>query len=340
MSTYASPLSNGKTSPQAFLRVLGKVFTGSGVVEPTALTVSAQVSPDMSVVVSGSALNDNAIFIHTNGHLIQAWNDANVTVTITANSSGVTKTDAIVAYVDLAAGLGGTADPANNPGALKFVAVRRAGADTGNPTSAEISTAVSSNPYLVLAYLTVANGTGVTINSGNIVNARTLAKVKSSYLEPIAGAQLSNGTTFGVSNKKLLNFVPRDFSGLTAWDYNISSGTIGTLAGGGWTNKSAQSIVGTAAVRVRLYVEWAGGDVRAILMFTKGLNSGTSPSNTDPKVQSLKSLVVNADAPNTGIIEVDLDSSQQFSTMYNAYGQAISIARANIIGWYEPASTA
>lgn len=185
MSSYASPLSSGKTSPKGFLRVLGKMFTGSGVIESTALTVSAQLTPDMTVKVSGSALDDNAVLIHSDGTFIQAWNEADVSVTILANVTGVTKTDAIVAYVDLN---DYDASNANNPDSFKFIAVRRGGTDTGAPTNGEISTAVASNPYIVLAHVTVANG-AMSINSGNISDQRTMAQLKADQLEPLSGDQ-------------------------------------------------------------------------------------------------------------------------------------------------------
>jgi hypothetical protein len=189
MATYATPLSAGKTSPQGFLRILGKVFTSSGVVESAALTVAAQTSPDMTIKVSGSSLNDNAVFVHTDGHFIHAWNTNSANVTITANASGSGKTDAIVAYVDLA---GGDASNANNPSALKFVAVRGA---SGAPNSGEITaSAVGSNPYLVLAHVAIANG-AASINSGNITDQRTRAYLDSSRLaaDSIGRAHLGSG---------------------------------------------------------------------------------------------------------------------------------------------------
>lgn len=192
MSTYASPLSSGKTSPKGFLRVFGKVFSGSGVIESAALTVSAQGTPDMTVKVSGSALNDNAVFIHTDGTFIQAWNESDVNVSILANASGVTKTDAIVAYVDLT---DYDASNANNPDCLKFIAVRRSGSDTGAPTTGEIqATAVSTNPYFVRAEVSVANGAS-SINSGNITNKTVNSRVDGQYvkLASVARDKLASG---------------------------------------------------------------------------------------------------------------------------------------------------
>lgn len=179
MPGFASPLANGRTNPQGFLPVLSKLFTTQGVIEPNALKVSAQLTPDMTVVVSGSLTDDNAVFIAAGNHFIQAWNSDNKTVTIAANTSGVVKTDAIVAYIDLA---GGTPATPNNPDSLKLAPVRRGGVQTGQPTQAEIEAVAGiGNPYMVLAHVTVANGAS-SINSGNITDHRPFARLSGSML--------------------------------------------------------------------------------------------------------------------------------------------------------------
>jgi hypothetical protein len=190
MSTFASPIPNGKTSPAGFLRILGKVFTGSGVIEANALKVSAQDTPDMTVKVSGSILNDNAILIHTDGTFIHAWNDQSANVTIGANSTGVIKTDSIVAYVDLSVGTGASSPP-NNQGALKFMAVRRSGSSVGSPSHDEINTAVSGNPYVLLGYVAINSGAS-SINSGNVVDART----RSTFYTPMMAAMYPIGSIY------------------------------------------------------------------------------------------------------------------------------------------------
>jgi len=89
-------------------------------------------------------------------------------VTITANSSGNSRIDAIVAYVDL------TATPtATITNVLKLVAV--AGTPAPSPVAPD-STAIeasvgASNPYIVLANVTVANG-AVSILDANITDKR------------------------------------------------------------------------------------------------------------------------------------------------------------------------
>src|SRR3954451_22485840 len=100
MSRFATNLNAGKTDEKGIFRPFGKLFNQSGVISLTALTVAAQGTPDMTVKVSGSAASDNAVFITSTGDCYWGWNTASYNVTITANASGSTKTDAIVAYID------------------------------------------------------------------------------------------------------------------------------------------------------------------------------------------------------------------------------------------------
>lgn len=171
MSEFLVNLASGKTDEKGDKRLLGRLLNQSGVIQTAAMTVAAQATPDMTVKVSGSTASDDIVFVASDGALYHGWNTASKNVTILSNSSGVTKTDAIVAYADTAAG----SSTANNPGGLKFIAVRRSGVNTGNPTQGEIDTATGSMPSVVLAYVTVANG-AASINSGNISDARPIAQ--------------------------------------------------------------------------------------------------------------------------------------------------------------------
>jgi hypothetical protein len=170
MAEYLVNLNNGKTDEKAAFRLVGKLLNQSGVLESTGLTVSATTpTPDMTVKVSGSVASDNAVFITATGDTYHGWNTAQYSVTILSNATGATKYDAIVAYADTAAG----STTANNPGGLKFIAVRSCGA--GVASSADIAaSAVGTKPSLRLADVTVANGVS-SINSGNIVDARQIA---------------------------------------------------------------------------------------------------------------------------------------------------------------------
>ncbi len=186
MAEYLVNLASGKTDEKGIFRFLGKLYNQSGVIESTALTVTAQASPDMTVKVSGSVNADDVVFLSTTGDFYGGWNTANYNVTITGNASGSTKTDAIVAYADTAAG----SATANNPGGLKLIAVRGA---SGTTTDAEINTAISNKPFVRLANVTVGNGVS-SINSGNIVDARPIAAIPNSRLATITTGKTTDWT--------------------------------------------------------------------------------------------------------------------------------------------------
>lgn len=173
MSEYLVNLNNGKTDEKGQFRLLGKILSGSGVLESTGMLVEAQGSPDMTVKVSGSAASDNIVFITSSGDTYHGWNTASYNVTISANASGVSKTDAVIAYADTAAG----SSTANNPAGLKYLAVRGA---SGAPTDGELNTATSNKPWVRLATVVVSNGVS-SINSGNITDARAFASVQAEF---------------------------------------------------------------------------------------------------------------------------------------------------------------
>lgn len=110
-------------------------------------------------------------------------------VAITSNSSGNSRIDSIVLYIDL----GASANPTIS-NVAKLIAV--AGTPAGSPTAPD-STAIqaaigASNPYLVLANVTVASG-ATTIVNANISDQR----VAPTYIFPTA----SSTTTF--TNKRI-----------------------------------------------------------------------------------------------------------------------------------------
>lgn len=157
-------------------------------IESTALTVTAQSSPDMTVKVSGSTNADNVVFLTANGDFYGGWNTAPYNVIIPSNSSGVTKYDNVIAYADTAAG----SSTANNPGGLKFLAVRGNINPYTFPTDAEINAIISNKPFLRLKDVTINSGVN-SINSGNLTNAPVIAGIPSSR---IAANAVTNAWTF------------------------------------------------------------------------------------------------------------------------------------------------
>jgi hypothetical protein len=227
MARYAVNLPSGTTDEKGIFRFLGKLFNQSGVIETTALTVSAQSTPDMTVKVSGSATSDNAVFLSsTDGACYGGWNDGNYNVTIPTNASGATRYDAIVAYIDTAAGSASV----NNPDGLKIIAVRST--NTSPATSGDIAaSAVGTKPYIRLADVLVGNGVS-SINSGNITDTRPRAAVKPS------GAT-SVGFDFSLTN-----------AAVTSLTHTIIVGSIGngTAKCSGIVNISSLAIPATAHI--------------------------------------------------------------------------------------------
>ena len=224
MSEYLANLSNGEIDEKGFLRHLGLFVQESGVVQADALAVTAQDTPDMSVVVSGGATGHDIIFVTDAGDTYHGWNTADYTVTIAANATGSSKTDSIIAYADLASG----SATANNPGGLKFVSVR--GAST-TPTTSEIETAIGAgNPWEQLSSVTVANGAS-SVNSGNIVDTRAYAHLKGSLIDDgsVTSAKIAQAFFKGRYQKDNNNTIASsDESGLTVqfgWCQIIGNGT-------------------------------------------------------------------------------------------------------------------
>lgn len=156
---------------------------------------------------------------------------------VTSNSSGQTRKDAVVCYIDLAASP--NTDASN---VAKFAVV--AGTPSGSPvapTDSEIAAAIgSSNPFIRLADITVANA-AASITNANILDQRNKFKLRSQIREvedtPSTGAvtidvstknyhlvQLSEDTTFSVRGDSVNDgFVVKVVSNghLATWWSNI-----------------------------------------------------------------------------------------------------------------------
>lgn len=311
MATYISNLTNGQIDKKGFLRLFGTLLTASGVIQSGSMAVSAQITADMTVKVAGAATGHDIVFITTAGDTYHGWNTTDFTVTITANSSGVIKTDAIVAYADLASGLA----TSNNPNALKFVAVRRSGTNTGAPTSGEIETAVSSNPYVVLSHATVSNGAS-SINSGNISDQRVRA-VLGTNVVPTAAIQDGAVTTTKLA------------------DTSVTAAKIGTiaiyskslsLAHASLTSKTvtlASGVVSNGTYRIEVTMSLEGVPVGAKIINVeawinaKGNNGvgGPAPAVAVDYSNTSVSLVCNASGNDTGFIN-QTNSTVNVEVMY------------------------
>ncbi len=283
MAEYAINLNNGKTDEKGIFRLLGKLFNQSGVIESTALVVAAQSSPDMTVKVSGSAASDNAVFLTTNADCYHGWNTFSYNVTILANSTGVAHFDAIVAYVDTSAG----SATANNPGGLKFIAVRSTAIDGTTKTSAADITAspVGTKPYIRLADVTVGNGVS-SINSGNVVDARVFAAVGTGL---VAGSSLATSAITLGYTQRTTNF---ETTSATPVDAGLSV-TVTVPAGGRRVKITVKSpsIYGDTAGKYSVMKVWDGP-----------IGSGTIIAESAFNPQSITTAI--AEVPNTAMAVV------------------------------------
>ncbi len=128
--------------------------------------VDAQTSPNMTVKVnSGNAYVKGS---SGNGYPVRA--DASADVTINPNSSGNSRIDAVVLYIDKSQTA--NADASN---VAKLISVQGTPAPSPTaPSDSDISTAIgSSNPFIRLAQVTVASGAS-SIVSGNITDKRSI----------------------------------------------------------------------------------------------------------------------------------------------------------------------
>lgn len=167
MANYIALKDGGRTAEEGIMRLWRKTSSnGQGVVLQSDLQVTQRSTPDTQVDVQ---VGD--IFIAYQNYAYYGWADAINTLTITANSSGNPRIDAVVAYVDLAVV---SSVSSHNPNAMKFLVV--AGIPAGSPSVPSASTIQAAvgagNPYYILAQVTAANGFS-TITNANITDKRS-----------------------------------------------------------------------------------------------------------------------------------------------------------------------
>ncbi len=143
----------------------------AGVAGTNDYKVEAQATPDMTVKVnSGKAY----VYKSDNSMAYVSYLDANQNVTISSNSSGNPRIDAVVIKIDLGVTPNNYAD---NVASLVVVQGTPAASPVA-PTDAEIQTAVGSgNPFYRLAEVYVANG-ATSITNANITDKRAGVQIK------------------------------------------------------------------------------------------------------------------------------------------------------------------
>lgn len=169
MATLYTVRSGATQHPEAMLGFLSsRMVTTGGVVsvDSNHFLVAQQSVPDMTVLVNNGyaliPLSDNT-YVHP---VYLTGGDASVT--ISANSSGNARIDAVILYIDRAASANTTA---TNVALLTKVTGTPAATPVA-PTDAEIATSIgASNPFIRLANVAVANGAS-SIVTANITDTR------------------------------------------------------------------------------------------------------------------------------------------------------------------------
>ena len=157
---------NGKTSEEGHYKFQTAVWAGS-VLGSTALQVSQNSPTGMSVLIAPGQFKIDT----SNDYAYTGWNTANYALTITTADPANPRITTVVAYVDKGAST--SASPPNNPGIVKFMAVNGTPtASPGAPSGVTIQSAVgASNPYIILADITVPTGATEVVNA-NISDQR------------------------------------------------------------------------------------------------------------------------------------------------------------------------
>lgn len=152
MPTYISNRnSNGKTDENGHFRLPLKLINGEVL---SGFDVKANNPNSMILKITPGDAK-----IPYQDYSYAVWSDSEETVTVPTANSSRSRVDSVVAYVDR--NELGTATTINNQNALKFKVV--SGSPSGNPiapTDGMIKSSIGAgNPYIVLAEISVAQGT-------------------------------------------------------------------------------------------------------------------------------------------------------------------------------------
>lgn len=167
-----------QTTLEGLSRAVTHMYKRNGVILPTDLAVSENDTPDTNVKIATGAIVIGFDGSYPEDAYYYGFADATELVAISANVSGNSRIDAVVAYVD-------TASPAadDNDGALVFTTVE--GTPAGSPTAPsdnDIQTDLGAGVrWHRLANVTVANGFA-TITNANITDTRDRTFIESAKI--------------------------------------------------------------------------------------------------------------------------------------------------------------
>lgn len=230
MTRFMTNRDGGETDEKGHLKFMhsstvGEVFSGG--------VVSQNSTPNMSVNVS---IIDALIRDAANKYAYHIWSDAVENVTIATADAANPRRDFVIAYVDRAVTPAGV----NNPSVWQLVSV--AGTPAGSPADPTVSqiqaSAVGSNPYIILARVSVAAAT-TSITDGSITDRRTLIYFKNSANVGLLGDSFPYTAGGSYSKPSNLKFVIVEVQGgggaggMATTDSTVARGG----AGGGFVRK-------------------------------------------------------------------------------------------------------
>jgi hypothetical protein len=146
------------------------ISAAGGVVGSNDYLIQAQASPN-NTIFAGTG---RAFIPTADGTMVYATLlDATQNITISPNTSGNPRIDAIVVYINKSVSPDSGAD---NVAGFYDVIGTPAGSPSAPNNAAILAAIGASNPYIVLAYVAVANGF-TSISSANITDERTFSKI-------------------------------------------------------------------------------------------------------------------------------------------------------------------
>lgn len=217
-STLQTMRSGGTQHPEQVVNAtMTDLVTGSGILSPSSnhFYVEQSDTPAMTVDIR----QGYAHIRKSDGTMVYPVRlyDTDATVAVTSNSSGNSRIDAVILYIDLGASANATV---TNVATLAVVAGTPA-ASPSAPSDSDISTAIgASNPFLRLANVTVASG-ATTIVNANIVDKRVATQFlpHAQITDSLSRQSLINGN-FDVWQRNTTFTTPNDDTyGPDRWNF-------------------------------------------------------------------------------------------------------------------------
>lgn len=289
---------NNSHTLEGVSRAISRVITNGGIVGDDDLLVTENGTPDKDILIA-----DGNIFIGENSpqdsqedyYYLGIEDSGSASITISDNTSGSTRYDAIIAKVNTS---GGASD--DNDGALVFQAVEGTpGADA--PTDAEIESEIGAGvPFLVLAHVELANNF-TTISNSEITDMRVKANTN-------ARTQEDNHADFVASG--------------LVWSQD--SGLVGTMTSGyayiGGRLVSKSTLLKTFTASKDTYVDLPAGSYPTNeddLTYTAVSNGAAAPALAAGSIRLAK--VVTDGSGITSVVQTSIDNAGE--NIYNTNPQ-------------------